>query len=395
MNHTGDGSSLSIDEMSFDNDLLENNDLIDFQDLIDEPGSPVKKDNVHNITKFPIKNSLSYCKPNLKPVDTNMIANELFQVTNNIRRNDKFKMYDTESQNYNHSIFHDMDQEDGFLIGKKLNNEKIDKLVNDLGLKDLDYELDDQFRTRFYKGRFSKHTEPNDDLDLKLDTYLEDKENMMIYDKGQRKPDKSKRGIEESRENILSPYPDPIKSKGKGIQKSNKMYFKSPRRQKTSIPVLKPLNNLANIEIRPDKTERAKNFHVKSDHNTSIPLHRTIFPSKPSIKYHDQTLNIYIVDSSTGLTNDATKFGTELNASNCEDFPLPENVNEIVQIPTNDDANAKHQKMAIIKVFQNQYFRKELNLKSMAGNYTPEPEKGKSPVNSEKKRVQWANELEW
>lgn len=444
-----DGSSInSIDDISFDTDVLENNELIDFQDLIEEPNSPIKKlnQNFHNLPKFPLKNSLSYCKPNLKPVDTNIIANELFQVTNNIRRKGdeykSYKMYDGESQStFPNSIFQEIDHEDGFLIGKRLNNEKIDKLVNDLGLKDLDYELDDQFRTRFYKGRFSKNIEQNDDLDMKLDNYLDDKENMMIYDKGNRKAEKAKRGIQDNNfhnsntlpssidhseifKSSLSPFPDPIKPKGKGIQKSNKMFFKSPRRQKTSIPVLKPLTNLTNVEIKNDKViknefndVKQRNFQVKSDKHISIPLHRKIFPSRPSIKYQDKKLNIYIVDSSTGLMNDATKFGTELNASNCEDFPLPENINEIVQIPTNDDINAKHQKMAIIKVFQNQYFKNELALKASAGYYTqnelenfkisankendtPNHDKELDLVNNEKpnskkKKVQWANELEW
>lgn len=61
-------------------------------------------------------------------------------------------------------------------------------------------------------------------------------------------------------------------------------------------------------------------------------------PFKPSLKYQNSPFNIYLVDSLTGLINDATQFGTELNASNCEGFPLPEHVNEIVQIPTNEES---------------------------------------------------------
>lgn len=41
----------------------------------------------------------------------------------------------------------------------------------------------------------------------------------------------------------------------------------------------------------------------------------------------------------------------ELNSSQCEDFPLPEHENEVVQIPTNEDDNPK---MAIIRMFKNQ-----------------------------------------
>ncbi|ODV78879.1 uncharacterized protein CANTADRAFT_37513, partial [Suhomyces tanzawaensis NRRL Y-17324] len=255
-------------------------------------------------------------------------TNELFQVTHNLRRaqtphKNQFDLFGSE--------------EDGWFSGKRLNNNKIERML-EMGISknsmDQEFELDDQLRTRFYKGRFTKEA---DGLDILLNSYLE-------------------QGTSQSNENKenLTPFPDPLKTvKNKqmnSIKKSSKIFFRSPRRN-TSIPILKPLSNITNIERKEFVVKR----DTKAPTRTSIPQHRTKFTLRPSIKYHDPRLNIFIVDSLSGLINDATKFGTELNASNCEDFPLPEDANEIVQIPTNDD-KSKAQKMAIIKVYPSKFY---------------------------------------
>lgn len=320
--------------------------------------SPIKKKNhpMKGIAKSK-QHKLSLDSPNLfltpNMNDTNIVANELFQVTNNIRSG---------SLNQHSDIFGlANDENDDLFYGKRLNNDKINKLVNELGLRnrsdEIDFELDDQLRTGIFKGRFKKSQynmdNNKDDIDLLLTDYL---------DNGAPVPN-------ENKEN-LTPYPDPLKTirnkDTNSIKKSNKVFFKAPRRpaySKSSIPVLKPLSNVTNIELKKPYNE----FVVRKDSTISpkrlcIPNNTSdIVPSKPSIKYQKPLLNIYLVDSLTGHINDATQFGTELNASNCEGFPLPEHVNEIVQIPTNDESQKsttkkQKQKMAIIKAFQNKYY---------------------------------------
>lgn len=319
--------------------------------------SPMKKNN-HLIMNTANKGNhkLSLDSPNLflKPEanDTNIVANELFQVTNNLR---------TGKQHHQSDIFGLDDENDDLFCGKRLNNDKIDKLVNELGLRnkgdEIDFELDDQVRTGIFKGRFKKHhhdvDENKDDIDLLLTDYLAN----------------GKKAMNDDKEN-LTPYPDPLKTirskDTNSIKKSNKVFFKAPRRygyNKSSIPVLKPLSNVTNIELK----KPVNDFMVRKDSSVSprricTPSHTDeIVPFKPSLKYQKSPLNIYLVDSLTGLINDATQFGTELNASNCEGFPLPEHINEIVQIPTNEESQRpaskkQKQKMAIIKAFQNKYY---------------------------------------
>lgn len=319
--------------------------------------SPTKKNN-HLTKNIAMKGNhkLSLDSPNLslKPeaTDTNIVANELFQVTSNLRAG---------KQQHQSDMFGLDDENDDLFCGKRLNNDKIDKLVNELGLRnrddEIDFELDDQVRTGIFKGRFKKHHHDvdnnKDDIDLLLTDYLTNATNSMNDDK----------------EN-LAPYPDPLKTirnkDTNSIKKSNKVFFKAPRKagySKSSIPVLKPLSNVTNIELKKPTNE----FMVRKDSTISpkricTPNHTgNNAPFKPSLKYQNSPFNIYLVDSLTGLINDATQFGTELNASNCEGFPLPEHVNEIVQIPTNEESQKpaskkQKQKMAIIKAFQNKYY---------------------------------------
>lgn len=397
--------------------------------------SPVKKNTHkprHNDKLDGYKLSLDSPNLFLKPnsTDTNVVSNGLFQVTNqhNGSQSLRFNMFGLQE-----------DDNDDLFSGKRLNNDKINKLVNDLGLKnngdDCDYELDDQMRTGVFKGRFKKHhynsENNNDELDTLLTGYL----------------DNGSGPSNENKEN-LSPYPDPLKTirnkDTNSIKKSNKVFFKAPRRNgsgKSSIPVLKPLSNVTNIDIKKPNDFVVRKDNAKSPKRICTPNHINNEPSKPSLKYQDPHLNIYIVDSLTGHINDATQFGTELNASNCEGFPLPEHVNEIVQIPTNDEtqkvvSKKQKQKMAIIKAFHNKYYSTQTHIaptnqrlgfysKSEFDNYkhflTEQTQSGvevvnQTPIphmqnltnqsnsdnfspkhnkNSTKQKVRWADKLEW
>ncbi|KAK6464908.1 hypothetical protein DFJ63DRAFT_97902 [Scheffersomyces coipomensis] len=296
-------------------------------------------------------------RPNLK--ETNQITNELFQVTNQLRRS-------TDHQSTIMSDFNNNSQDDTydeiFFSNKRLNNDKVEKLVDNLFSKHggsistpetFDFELDDQLRTRFFKGRFNKNQfsiESNDELDVQLSNFLSRSTSPSI-------PINKKN---DNKENI-SPSPDPLKSVHKkaanSIKKSHKTFFRPPppnekNQHRQSIPVLKPISNLSNTDNnkRTDISFLDEN-NWSSGKRICSPKHRRhLTPRKPSIKYSDINNNIFLVESSTGLVNDATRFGTELNSSNCEDFPLPEDANEIVQIPTNEDPKTKKQKLAIIKV---------------------------------------------
>lgn len=324
---------------------------------------PVNNVKLENLS-LPVNNS----KLELRPNDTNVVANNLFQVTKYLRNNET-------KQKPNQDIF---ELNDDLFFGKKLNNDKIEKLINELKDKDENLELDDQLRTRVFKGRFSKASgmQHSDHLDFELSSYLENnKDDLGISFTGRN---------HDNKEN-LTPYPDPLKTnKSKNsIKKSSKIYFKSPQRNgivnKSQIPILKPLSNLTNVDL---KKSFGETFMVKPDMRSprricSPRSSKNLTPAKPCIKYHNQNHNIFIVDSLTGHVNDATQFGTELNASNCEGFPLPEDINEIVQIPTNENSTAKKgkrpkAKMAIIKAFRNKYFsdQQQLGANKRIGFYT-------------------------
>lgn len=292
-------------------------------------------------------------------------GNELFQVTNSMRNNDCKK-----------DVF-GLEDEDMYYEAH-INNAKIEKLVNDLGLTQKDYELDDELRTRIYQGRFKKHEAMRaDELDFKLNTFL-DKENIHM---------------------------DPSKAKTNDkIKKSSKVFFQAPRRpaNKSQIPVLRPLSNLTNLDMN-----KPQDKLLRSPNRICAPK-RTMEAGRSCLK--NQKELIYIVELLTGLVNDATQFATELNSSNCEGFPLPENVSEVVQIPTNEESGPKKKKpkMALIRGVPHTqtaakkdhslgfYTRNQFNAYRLQVT-TPSPEvEVETQVKSPKpKRVLWAPDLVW
>lgn len=212
----------------------------------------------------------------------------------------------------------------------KFNNDKIEKLLKELEKnhpENPEFELDDLGRTRIFKGRFNKSNfnVDTDQLDTQLTDFLNDKENLSE--------------VEPS----------------KVIRSTKRKPLKVTKPQNTTIPVLKPLN----LQQNPQNLGPTHQLGPKDLKRICKPNHRALTTNHPSITYRPVvTPSIYLVDSLTGSLNDATQFGTELNASNCEGFPLPEDVNEVVQIPTNEEQRGGKvvNKMAIIKSFHNKYF---------------------------------------
>lgn len=321
----------------FDTSGLLDNDIYNLDDdIVDYESSslPIKK---HILSAA--STSCDALSPDKTPDLRCEHTNELFQMTNHLR--ESLEMWDPE---------------------KMLHNDKIEKLLNQL--RNDDFELDDQLRTRVFRGRF-RRSSPLDELDLQLNAYL-------------REPQlKEERTVNENKENV-----EPL-----GIRKGSNSVNK-PKRKRMGIPVLQPLANITNLE------------KARSPKRVCVPRRST--PGKPCLKALDDPNIIYVVDSLTGLVNDATQFGTELNASNCEGFPMPEDINEIVQIPTNDTvpSAAALKKMAIIKAFHSTRFP-SVGADNSRGFYSKkqfdEYKNGKLRVFDEakKKGVQWADDLEW
>lgn len=391
--------------------------------------SPLKDNNVHEKGDMFLDNYLGETSPvDLVPKGETpcQAHNELFLVTNRFRQ---------QSQEPFKDVFGLTSNEEDVFLSKSLNNDKLERLLNDLGLRareagEDEFELDDKMRTRIYKGRFNKN-QSRDNLEVQLGSYLgnhslSDQENVNAGEAG---------GLP-SKENT-------------GMKRSERTLFNNSRKhKKAAIPTSRPLSNLTNLDLK--KTINDTSSKIKKSTKPSeisprricIPHHSTnVLPQKPNIKFSDKRhVNIYLVDSLTGQINDATQFGTELNASNCEGFPLPEDVNEVVKIPTNEEPSQSKKrqkskpKMAIIKAFHNSkhlssfncqqenafnarpgFYNKEeyenykrlIKKKSSEGvevvtedlssefaNYQQETNLRKNNT-SNKKEVRWANNLVW
>ncbi|EGV61511.1 hypothetical protein PSN45_000185 [Yamadazyma tenuis] len=225
---------------------------------------------------------------------------DLFQITNN----------------HNYKSYNLFGVEDTF-PDLSLKNNKIEKLIRDLEAEDYELDVDTQARSRIFKGRI-KGLEDSDEFDARVASFI-DKENI-----------------------DFEPTKSPIRTN------KVKKPLKPLRQNSSKVPVLKPLNS-------PMYTSFTPVLKAKDDLHKRVcrPSHRQVACPPPVLAqgspHHPQ---IYLVDASTGSLSDATQFGTELNASNCEGFPLPETVHEVVQIPTNDESGRHPPKMAIIKTFE-------------------------------------------
>lgn len=318
--------------------------------------SPVKRSPKTSQDNSPVKpatslNSTSY-------PDLSLLKNELFQVTHHLRSRAHVEGPD-----------------------KQLRDDKIEKLLDDLENENNDFELDDQLRTRVFRARLKNQSTP-DDLDFRLDSYLQDRLVAQL-------PKRGKRGHDENKENSSALQP-PKKTKLSGKPR--------PKRSLSSIPLLQPLSNV---------TDLCSNTQARSPQRICVP--RKLAPPRPSLKQlQKEPVQIYMVESLTGLINDATQFGTELNASNCEGFLMPDNINEIVQIPTNEVGPSAKKKLAIIKAHHSKRFTDDQSdlTKSRSGSpgfylkqefekYRELTPPSQVQVHRDKKAVRWADELEW
>lgn len=276
--------------------------------------------------------SLSSSRISLPPdySTSNRITNELFQVTSNLR----------ETYRKRHG-----DQ------SKRLNNNKIEKLLQDLNQEEDTFELDDTVRTRVFKGRFKNPDSPYAKLPS-LNRYFDE-------------------------------------------NKENRDQTSKVTKPKPLVPILQPITN------------SLKRSPTRSPKRLCRPKHTQLQPQKSCIKTLDKS-NIFLIESLTGLINDATKYATELNGPNADDYPLPEHENEVVQIPTNEEKNPK---IAIIRMYKPKRFvstssenkngfynETEFNIykdQQSSGVQVVSRSAGSSTGNSEKKTVRWADNIEW
>lgn len=379
-------------EVSFDTSSLLDDCHLDVHDLLpDQPCSPTKR--------------LGHAFGSIEPLSAtttpdllcgfSLATNGLFQATHHLR------------QTASTGNLLDAD--------RPLHNDKIDKLLELLREANDDMELDDQLRTRVFKGRFSRLA---DSLHGDLESYLHTKPH------------------NDNKENVA---PEPSK------KRKDASVPRPSKRQKSAIPALQALPNAANTSnsnsttktsnssnttkttsnntiekgqsprlqlTRPLQPLQLQPLHplhpptavavARSPHRICVPQSRFVKP-QPLVLRPLNKLDIYVVESLTGLVNDATQFGTELNASNCEGFPMPEDINEIVQIPTNETIpSSEQQKMALIKAYHSKRVGSPLVDSSSRGFYSKKEfdeyvSMGKTQVKvyEEKRRVRWADDLEW
>ncbi|KAI3407082.2 hypothetical protein KGF56_000069 [Candida oxycetoniae] len=225
---------------------------------------------------------------------TNQITNELFQVTSNLRTKQP-------QQQRNNSLFYNNVWKiaQGFDINNKL--------------EETDYELDDVTRTKVFQKRFKK---PINDINPELGAYFSlDSEN---------------------KENPPKPYKvTKKKTKQRSIPliETNNLQKRNPNNKKKLIATT---TTTTTTTITP----------LSSPQRICQPKHQFITPTKPSLNKAEK--KIFLIESSTGLVADATRFATELNGSNSSELLYPENENEVIQIPTNRDNGDK---TAIIRMY--------------------------------------------
>ncbi|KAG5419670.1 hypothetical protein I9W82_001550 [Candida metapsilosis] len=228
-------------------------------------------------------------------------------------------------------------------------------------LEEVDFELDDVMRTRVFNNRFKR---PIDEINPELSEYF--------------------RIHQDNKENL-------------GYK------VKKPTLRRKSLPLVETNN----IQKKPHLKRAPKASGVCQ------PRHQSLTPSKSCLSIEDA--KVYLIESSTGLVNQATDFATELNGCTNETLPFPEHENEVVQIPTN---SGDAQQMAIIRMFniklakarkgirtgfysEKEFQEYQAKLKQEAANAIQNA--GVQVVSQEKpredsskdKRVKWADKLEW
>ncbi|CAK9435357.1 uncharacterized protein LODBEIA_P00840 [Lodderomyces beijingensis] len=361
--------NLTLDEIDYDilppsqDNFQSNNSSVRYQRLSQNSHTPSAA-KAHDLYRI--------CLPPDNNI-TNQITNELFQVTRN-SRNPRREQRQQQQQ-----------QQQQQQVSKSAYYHNVWKPTHDLEFNNLastSFELDDVDRTKVFQGRLKR---PIEEISPELRAYF---------------------------------YPDADEDK-------ENLFFRPAKLQKTNSKQRSiPLIETNNFPKRNPLEKRVVKTPVSSPERLCQPRHQHITPSKPSLQYAEA--RIFLIESSTGLTTDATKFATELNSSCSSNLIYPDNENEVIQIPTTKDSGNK---TAIIRMFctkSNQkaanylkcgfYSENELQVykEEACAQKSQNPSSGDNPgeslhnsgvqllsqsrenqVSSNKKQVRWADKLEW
>lgn len=148
---------------------------------------------------------------------------------------------------------------------------------------------------------------------------------------------------------------------------------------------------------------------TKSPGRVCSPEHRKLLnPGHSTIHCRKNLLNL-IVESSDGNLDDATKYATEINSQNSSGIPLPEKTTELVTIPTTGPSSNGIRKAAIVRATMAMGGTYAGSIKKRVGFYTAgekqefvqlKDKENEAPLTKQldkpsRRRVQWANTLEW
>ena len=303
--------------------------------------------------------------------NTNRYTNELFDATNNFTA--KQRRLSTNARNLqNLQDCKVMPPDQKFLGCVEWNQ-----------MEEIDFELDDVTRTRVFNNRFKR---PIDEINPELSEYFRIRRN-------------------ENKENLSKPY---------------KVTKKPPASSKRKSLPLVETNNIQKRTVLPFKKLSPEAVTKTVPEGVCQPKHQTLTPSKSCLSIDDA--KIYLIESLSGLINQATDFATELNGCTNESLPFPEHENEVVQIPTN---SSDAQQMAIIRMFNIKMdrarkgirtgFYSEKEFKEYQARLKPQEAmnvmkdtgievvsqssesnaEDKNVSKKKEKRVQWPDSLEW
>lgn len=237
--------------------------------------------------------------PHLGPPSQVGLLDELFQVTRKLRM---------------------MDKALSMLImpRKTLRNDKVERLMQKMGLSNPDYSLDADTRGRYYArdgNDFLNTSRMTLGVDSQLDEFL-DKENIV---------------------------PEPVKKRGMS---------KPGLRQTRSLNTI-----LTSVDLngtRKRNLDVLRSLLPVSENSVELLPKRRCVPPPPQTRPKKLALNtrrkfnILLVESLLGNVLEATTFATELNLLRGEmQFEIPYNPSEVVQIPTSDP---EFDRMAIIRM---------------------------------------------
>lgn len=379
-------SSSSV-EVSFDTSALLDSCSFSGNDFLDPElyHGPTKKTTASNIQPRPYLLLSPESTPDLGC--QLLFSSELFLMTQHLREGGHSGRNTSPLKNKKLTLDDDQGSSE-----ERLRNCKIEKLIHQLSEDTSgDFEMDDELRSHVFTSRFQKKS--FDAFDLHLDNFLQE-------------PKKPTSNLvnNENKENLTSLVKP---SKRKLADSAPKSQFRkkrpTPPLPKSSVANgMLPASMVNNSVLSLLQSPATKKVLETSPHRICVP--RCVdLPKQPALKFR-QNNSIFLVDSLTGSVNDATQFGTELNSSNCEGFPLPDDINEVVQIPTNTTGPVSSApKMAIIKaIYSKRMWSNEIYENEKIGFYSKrEFEELKLNANpqmtiyNDKKQVRWAEDLEW